>query len=953
MKRINDFSEFTNILPYASEIFGVYQPLIGWKAKRVLRRIEQGFANDVSHVLNVISKKFKGRFEFTLTSDRSLQSIRLLEPAELASAEVRTSNSFVMESISRELPPLEKCDDAVWERLIKSDRIKDTLTRVVIPQITEWHTRAVQQPQRGEKENLNELVADQLNRESVLSGYLVHLKENKQFDKLKDLFYKQNHLLAKAAKLVGFRNPLDYFDPFRDIERVGLSPIGIVHLFRQYFFEFDTFLGTPVHHVWLSPGSEVELIEISSRKTVIERTTESTLDSTTKSERTTSEKDEISDAVKQDNKSDTKFGVNTSANQSWIGGSASASANLDITNTQSKAREVAHKRMREQTEKLSTEIRKSFKTTFKTITESSDTSSKRYVLRNKTDNLINYELRRKMRQVGVQVQDIGTYLCWQTYVDDPGKQLGVSKLVHLAKDPESAGTPSPDSIPMPTPLTTSVTIDIPFVPRTEDTLPDEDMHEVYVDGIERNTDDNEGEEEKIQADFHGFTSVCEQPGYQFLDPNATDPKNATGTIEFDYGGSNIQLSVRNLVEEPQGRITFSVHVDNVNFAGVSPIRVVAKVTWQPTLTLINEVTTKNLKLVETFKQVSKRDFEKAFVEAARDRINKASQIEPRKFDDLREEERIVVYRSLIQEMLTRDLPQPDDRTRHVVSELLNTIFDVDKMLYFVAPEWWRPRLHQSRQSLGGIRKPVGTGGTGGGGSGVAGRGIAKSIHREIKALGTQNLVSQITKSVEDKTIAPMDTVSWGGTQDNRVDNYYITEESAPARLGSSLGWLLQLDGDRLRNAFLNAPWVKAVIPIRPGMEQAAINWLQRLHVEGTEGLDDQYVAPPGELAKIPHTGPHVTVRDAINHLCKEVARKHQEAMQVDRFPKEEINDDNRVSSAPVEKVYEHGFYPLQGGFRARPGNEGFEIFDQWIEILPTDQVVPVEVKYDPKTGRQV
>ena len=30
-----------------------------------------------------------------------------------------------------------------------------------------------------------------------------------------------------------------------------------------------------------------------------------------------------------------------------------------------------------------------------------------------------------------------------------------------------------------------------------------------------------------------------------------------------------------------------------------------------------------------------------------------------------------------------------------------------------------------------------------------------------------------------------------------------------------------------------------------------------------------------------------------------------------------------------------------------------ENFDQWIEILPTDQVVPVEVSYYPKTGRQV
>jgi hypothetical protein len=186
-----------------------------------------------------------------------------------------------------------------------------------------------------------------------------------------------------------------------------------------------------------------------------------------------------------------------------------------------------------------------------------------------------------------------------------------------------------------------------------------------------------------------------------------------------------------------------------------------------------------------------------------------------------------------------------------------------------------------------------------------------------------------------------------------VDNYYITEDSIPAKQGSSLGWLLQLDGDNLRNAFLNAPWVKAVIPIRPGKERAAINWLQRVHVEGADGLDDDYVAPPEELGQIPHTGPRVTIRDAIDHLCDVVAEKHNEALEVGRYPSEEINDDNRVSSTPIDKVYEHGFYALQGGFRVKPEGENFQVFDQWVEVLPTDQVVPVEVAYDPKTGRQL
>jgi hypothetical protein len=58
------------------------------------------------------------------------------------------------------------------------------------------------------------------------------------------------------------------------------------------------------------------------------------------------------------------------------------------------------------------------------------------------------------------------------------------------------------------------------------------------------------------------------------------------------------------------------------------------------------------------------------------------------------------------------------------------------------------------------------------------------------------------------------------------------------------------------------------------------------------------------------------------------------------------------SYLPTEKVFEHGFYPLQGGFKAG-GTQPFEVFDQWVEVLPTDQVVAVEVTYDPKTGLQL
>jgi hypothetical protein len=42
----------------------------------------------------------------------------------------------------------------------------------------------------------------------------------------------------------------------------------------------------------------------------------------------------------------------------------------------------------------------------------------------------------------------------------------------------------------------------------------------------------------------------------------------------------------------------------------------------------------------------------------------------------------------------------------------------------------------------------------------------------------------------------------------------------------------------------------------------------------------------------------------------------------------------------TESVYETGFNPLAGGFRATgvPG----ELYDQWVEVLPTDQTVAVD-----------
>ena len=953
MKRTRDLDQFKHVLPYASEIFGVYQPLIGWRSKRIWKRFMDGFRQDKKAVLSKMLASIAPAAELELELDPAGRTVSgagaAVRVRSLSTGTIERApsehNSFLLDALAKRLPAEEPAGDD-WDAPIDEAQLDQILNTEVKERILELQKNA------GLRNAIADSGADpvtavvrQITRESAVARYLLELKRAGETETLKQILYgKSKKWLAQVAKLA-FQDSLDLLDPHHDLGRVTLSPISIVHLFRQYFFEFDTFLGPPVSHVWLSPGSSVELVEIQTRRTLTEKTFESEITTTQKTETELTEQEEISTAVKEDNKSTTQFGFNTSVHQGWIGGSADASASINLENTQQKARETAHKHMRQQTDKVSSEIRKNYKTTFKTVSEVTDTSSKRYVLNNTTDRLINYELRRKMRQVGVQVQDIGTYLCWQTFVDDPGRQLGVSELVHIAKPPETGNIPPPESTPPPEAYSMKTTHSIPFKPKTEDT-DESDMDESYRNGKEVNTDDNEGDEERIDPS-HRFSVTCDKTNYEF-DPDVS--------VTINVGGNDMEAKIRDV--EGNGReVSFTVYLKHVNFHNQPSLMVEVTTHWRPTDDYAAEIEAQNLKNVEKYNAETQREFERAFVDAARERIELASGVRPRKFEHLREEERIVVYRMLIQDMLTKDLPLKDDRTRHAVAELLNSIFDIDKMLYFVAPEWWRPRLHRSHQDLGAATAAASgssdgsSGGTTGGASvnmGLAKTSSVYAMQKQLSAKLTDK--AKLVPLSNRPTLAPQHRVGWGG--EHREDNYYITEDSEPARLGSSLGWLLQLDGDDQRNAFLNAPWVKAVIPIRPGKEKAAFNWLKRVNVEGADGLDASYSAPAAELAEIPHSGSKVTIEDAINHLCSIVAAKHESSMKVAKYPVDEINDDNKVSATPIDKVYEHGFYPNKDGFKLLMGDD-FEVFDQWVEILPTDQVVPVEVEYDPITGRQV
>lgn len=955
-KRITD-KDFTGLLPYASEIFGIYQPLLGWKSKRTQKRFSKGLNNDRKELLDTLKNQFVGKVNVEYGEGCEIKVLDI-KTGDLTVGNLNSFDSIVLTIIAQKLPPFEEYKDSIWDDLISVNNFEIIYREFLTPHYRQFYLENCknenQQFKRmhfaGDNRNtaFKSAFEEQLKYESALAGSLMFLKENKNFTQLKETFYNSINNKENTIKLIqaltansteeAYLN-LDNLNPRdkEDIKNVALSPISVVHLFRQYFFELDTFLGTPVGHVWLSPGSSVELIEVSTRKTIVEKTLETSLESITKSEKSTTDQDEISDAVKEDNKQDIKFGASVTASYA----SVTATSNFDFNTSQQKSREETHKRMRQQTEKLSTEIRKNVKSTFKTITEVTDTSSKRYVLANTTSDLINYEMRRKMRQVGVQVQDIGTYLCWQTYVDDPGKDLGIAKLIHMAKPADLDNIPYPDEIPNPALEKSVHPFTIPFV--TNDGA---DKDEGFRNGREIDKEFGEDEGDGVQFQFQVSGIIPPKSGLVF------------DSIEIDTHGESVEISFldkpwesRDANDEPINKppYNFRINLDFVNFGGKDKLDIAFNIKWKPSHEILDSIKKQNDKNLEKYNAKTKLETEKAYIDAAKERVKLASKIQQRKSEDLREEERIVVYRRLIQDMLSNGIDMPDDKTRHVVAELINSIFDVDKMLYFVAPEWWRPRLHQSHQQLEG----------------------AKPNSQKFKILAENVLQSIVNSGVKTKFLAKngangniaklnSSTVGWGGINENNRDNYYITENSELAKLGSSLGWLLQLDGDNLRNAFLNAPWVKTVIPIRPGKEEAAINWLKG--VEGFNGIgDDDFYRTNNPIEKDINGNPldGQKLIDVLFDLAKKIKQKHEDGIKNGIYPDagdvanpELVDADNVVTSTPIDRVYEHGFYALKDGFRANV-NGNYEIFDQWVEILPTDQVVPVEVKYDPKTGRQV
>src|SRR4029077_7244678 len=134
----------------------------------------------------------------------------------------------------------------------------------------------------------------------------------------------------------------------------------------------------------------------------------------------------------------------------------------------------------------------------------------------------------------------------------------------------------------------------------------------------------------------------------------------------------------------------------------------------------------------------------------------------------------------------------------------------------------------------------------------------------------------------------------------------VTVESEPAPLGSSLGWMLQMDGDARRNAFLNSPWVRVCIPIRRGKEDEAVAWLAK-HFEGEArfGYD-------------PSKGPLKNLLEGMRRRRKVEKEKAPQGPEAFSSFDDELPKGFAVEPQTVEELY-----PLVGSFEVVVPTEGF------------------------------
>jgi len=612
--------------------------------------------------------------------------------------------------------------------------------------------------------------------------------------------------LMTAGTKVNSR-PLPHFWPSKLSIEEALSPIGIAHYYRQLYFNMEEGVGPIEEAFTIAPLETLEVIYQTVRKQTHEEILEQGLEVVSESAVEEKNLDEVSDKVSSMVQQDVSASMSANASGGigvWQVG-ASATANFGVSSQRS--REFSTRRLKEVTKRASERITKSFSVKTRDMTEVTETTTTRRVIRNDGNAPVSYGLRRVLRRVNVKVQDLGPRLVWQLYLRNPGAGLARSRFVHFRETGPITVPDLPPGIP-PRPSggveTESGSTSI---------LWDGTRGMYYVTIVVKPGADRDVTGVRIES-----ISDLEGGGKDDLAPA---PHN-----EYDLGSS----------WDPGPR-TYTAKLGVLPGDGAS-VQVTYSYTWVPSESVLTAWETQRAAAVAALNEEAlTRQFEqnKAL-------ITEKSKIKSRPANDLRREERYEVMNRMISYLFGRG-DDPSDPTPLEI-EYFHRYFDIDAIFTYTHPSWWKPRF------------------------------ASKTVGLEREA-------------------------------------YEITAESDPAPLGSSLGWLIQLDGDRRRNEFLNSPWARVCVPMRAGREREAIQWLAA-HMEGDVGFD----LNSGPLAKLTAEVEQYREREA------KLGQDGMDYVTVDSTP-----------GAPADPAKPEGVYPVVDEFDVTVPTDGF-VYDELKVVIP-------------------
>jgi hypothetical protein len=344
-----DAQNVSNILSYASEPVGVYQSLLGWRSRLSKERLSTAITFRVQEISCTVLN------DVEVSRDSPAGTVRprrFVDPtgSQLGGALTAIAEENIPDSIAKLLDeqsgPLPQLLHTVLDRLrVSGNKSQGEGEKKDMAQ-------TAQHPSLFNLLNSRRLKTSPAALSELSIASALHHLALKKPCALDVMFSPQMSSLDRAtaaAELYSEKHPAQA--AFR-------SPIGILHMFRQYFLQFGTFLGPRGGHVWISPGGSVELVQVNTRKVFTERTFDESTENITKTEVNQTNKDELSNAIKAENTNDMKLGVSASGSGGVAGvWQASGLAICNLGTSRRQAQETTHKKMREQSSKLASEVR--------------------------------------------------------------------------------------------------------------------------------------------------------------------------------------------------------------------------------------------------------------------------------------------------------------------------------------------------------------------------------------------------------------------------------------------------------------------------------------------------------------------------------------------------------------------------------------------------------------------